>query len=303
MKEFDFTEDKKLREDYIKRIDVLDRVNELLLLPDVQLATRQQVADYYEVSESAIRMIEVRYIDEVEFDGFKVWKAEDFKTHKTCELKINKNRGSFDVEFSNGNKERFSPRGVALYTRRSILRIGMLLRDSEIAKEVRTQLLNIEEKVVYDDKTLAIDDEKSIVLNIVYGKDEIERANATRALLNYKNRYINKLEEKVDVLATGNLTWNQRESVNRMVRKIAAKKFKNSFVKAWDKIYAEMLYKHNINISTRIINKQNNLKTKSKLTIFDVVNKEEMNDLVKSCFSLCETYNVKTDDLMVSGIK
>lgn len=34
-------------------------------------------------------------------------------------------------------------RGLRLFPKRAILRIGMLLRDSEVAKEIRTRLLDI----------------------------------------------------------------------------------------------------------------------------------------------------------------
>ena len=34
-------------------------------------------------------------------------------------------------------------RGMKLFPKRAILRVGMLLRDSEIAKEIRTRLLDI----------------------------------------------------------------------------------------------------------------------------------------------------------------
>lgn len=37
-------------------------------------------------------------------------------------------------------------RGIRCFSKRAVLRFGMLLRDSEVAKEVRTQLLNIKEE-------------------------------------------------------------------------------------------------------------------------------------------------------------
>lgn len=300
MNEIELIKNKELRENYIERIDVLEKVKRLLLLPDISLATREQVSQFYNVGESAIRMIENRHQDEIDSDGFKIWKASDFKTYKMCELKIYKNRGSFEVEFLNGDKEKFSPRGVALYTRRAILRVGMLLRDSEIAKEVRTQLLNIEEKTSNDVKIQAINKEQELVLKIVYSKDQIEIANATRELLDYKNRHIQKLETEIDLLATGNLTWNTRESVNRMARKIACRIFGNKHAKSWDKIYAEMLYKHNINVTSRINNYKEKYKTKA--TIFEVLDNNELKLLVKSCLSLCEMYKIKTDDLLIKNV-
>jgi hypothetical protein len=113
-------------------------------LPDIQLATTQQVADFYEVDVTAIRMIVNRNRDEIESDGYSTWKMKDFLgSNKMLCPKITSYRGHFEVEFSNGQTENFNQKGIGLFTRRAILRVGMLLRDSEIAKEVRTQLLKL----------------------------------------------------------------------------------------------------------------------------------------------------------------
>lgn len=50
-----------------------------------------------------------------------------------------------------------------LFPKRAILRVGMLLRDSEVAKEVRTQLLNIEEHTATEVKTYEIDYEQEVL--------------------------------------------------------------------------------------------------------------------------------------------
>ena len=299
MNELDFIKEKNIRNEYIERVEVLEKVKQLLLLPDINLATRQQVANFYEVDESTIRKIELRHQDEIDLDGFKVFKFNDFKERTKCpNLKITKNKGTFKVEFSDGTTCKYPYNGVALYTRRAILRIGMLLRDSKIAKEVRTQLLNIEDKATISQKVDSITDEQRLVLNIIYAKDDIERANATGALLSYKNKYINSLESKVETLTDGNLSWNSREAINRMVRLIAYQTFNNNFTRAWQKIYAEMLYKHNISIKLRKSN--SNLKNP---TIFDVLNDSEIELLVKSCLSLCEMYRINTGDLMIKKVE
>ena len=55
--------------------------------------------------------------------------------------------------FGNGENLVVPNRGLKIFPRRAILRIDMLLRDSSVAREVRTQLLNIEEKTSDDVKT------------------------------------------------------------------------------------------------------------------------------------------------------
>jgi hypothetical protein len=206
MNELQLMEQKDLREEYIDRIEVLDKVKALLLLPDINLATTEQVADFYEVDVKNITYHLLSNEDELKSDGYTVWKAQNFKNEFDSELKITTNRGSFDVEFNNGQKERFSPRGVGLFTRRAILRLGMLLRDSKIAKEIRTQLLNIEEKATYETKIKAITEEQLFMLDIMSAPNEVDRMIAISKFNQHKNQHINLLENKIELLVEGILT-------------------------------------------------------------------------------------------------
>ena len=73
----------------------------------------------------------------------------------------------------------------------------MLLRDSEVAKVVRTQLLNIEEKASDETKTQDIDEEQSLMLSVgmaVASGDATAVAVASAKLVEFKNRHIQKLE-------------------------------------------------------------------------------------------------------------
>jgi hypothetical protein len=89
------------------------------------VATTQQLADYYEVSEDTVQSAIKNNRDEFVSDGLKVVKGKELKdvvslvdtTSKTPSLTI--------------------------WTPRAALRLGMLLRDSEVAKQVRTLLLDI----------------------------------------------------------------------------------------------------------------------------------------------------------------
>ncbi|WP_304459088.1 hypothetical protein [Alicyclobacillus sendaiensis] len=120
-------ESKALREVYIHRVDVLDKVKALRLLPDDMHATIEMVAEYYEVGKQAVVSLIHDNREELESDGLKVLRGDELTSFKELGL-VGKNASAFTI-----------------IPRRAILRIGMLLRDSEVAKEVRTMLLNIEE--------------------------------------------------------------------------------------------------------------------------------------------------------------
>ncbi|MES9696967.1 phage antirepressor KilAC domain-containing protein [Bacillus sp. JJ927] len=125
-------ETKEEREALIERVDVLEKVKELLLLPNLEMATTKQVAAFYEVGIEAIKSIIKRHRSELESDGMTHKRYSEIKEVTVQDEPI----------LSNG----VSYRGAILFPKRAILRVGMVLRDSEIAKEVRSQLLNIEEK-------------------------------------------------------------------------------------------------------------------------------------------------------------
>lgn len=78
-----------MREQYIDRIEVLDKVKALMMLPDIQLATTEQVANFYEVDSKSILMILNRHSDELNSDGYSVWKAENFKSNNLLPFKNN----------------------------------------------------------------------------------------------------------------------------------------------------------------------------------------------------------------------
>lgn len=135
---------KDLREELVKRIDVLEKVKGLLLLPQLEMATAQQVADFYEVGVEAIKAIVFDHKDELLSDGYttKTGKeVQELGSFLKKPSKIVNKRGYFLIETDNGFVKIAYPSN-GLFPKRAILRVGILLRDSEIAKEVRTQLLN-----------------------------------------------------------------------------------------------------------------------------------------------------------------
>jgi hypothetical protein len=120
-------ESRSLRESVIDRTDVLDKVKKLVMLPDDLHISVEMAASYFEVSKSTIEAVIHDHRDEVESDGLKVLRGEEL----TCFKQV-----------ANISKR---ARAFTIIPRRAVLRIGMLLRDSKVAKTVRDYLLNVEE--------------------------------------------------------------------------------------------------------------------------------------------------------------
>lgn len=190
---------KNLREELIGKVEVLDKVGTLLLLDELDMATVEMVAEYYGVTVEVVKMCVKNNRDEIENDGYKVWKKLDFNESKINLLSSTKT--NFTVGL--GESELVvSNRGIALFPKRAILRIGMLLRDSEVAKEVRTQLLNVAEVVKENNDemlTQEIDKEKQLYMNIMFAANETERAIAINEHLKYMNRYKEKAKRYEEI--------------------------------------------------------------------------------------------------------
>lgn len=131
-------ESRSLRQAYADRTDVLDKVKKLMLLPDDVNASVELVAEYYEVPKKTLEAAIQDNREEVETDGLRVLVGDELTFFKQVA-----NIGS-------------KTRSFTIIPRRAILRIGMLLRDSLVARAVRDQLLNVESQRTYryDDPAL-----------------------------------------------------------------------------------------------------------------------------------------------------
>lgn len=299
IKEVDFVNKKVLREKMIGRLEVLDKVKELTTLSGTDFLTIKQVAEYYGVTERWIKKLISTNGDEIKLDGFRVYrKNEIINLLKGTLVHIKNLKGKTEITMNNSNIVIIPNRGIKLFPKRAVLRIGMLLQNSEVAKEVRTQLLNLTDikeniEVIEDN----ISQENELLLNIINADNKLNRALSLQEYKQYNNRHVNKLKNKIDALAEGNITWDKRAAINRMVRMIAGRVFRENYTKAWDKLYAELLYKQNIGVNSR--------KTRSKLkrpTIFDLLDEEELTLTVKTCLGLCERYEINTDELLIEEV-
>jgi ABC-type phosphate transport system auxiliary subunit len=121
-------ESRALRASMSARTEALDKVKALALLPDGLHVTSRMVAEYYEVPEIVIRSVVSRHREELEEAGYRNLTGSDLAQFLSCNLQLRRAPG----------------RGLAVFPRRAVLNVGMLLRDSDIARRVRTYLLDTE---------------------------------------------------------------------------------------------------------------------------------------------------------------
>ncbi|WP_256725965.1 restriction endonuclease [Streptomyces sp. IMTB 2501] len=125
-------ESKTLRGSVLDRTDVLDRVKALSLLPDEMHVTTAMVAAYFGVTVETIRQLKARHREELACNGMVTLQGRDLAEFKRDIL--SRYPGSYPQPRSS----------LTLYSRRAVLNVAMLLRDSEIARQVRTYLLDTE---------------------------------------------------------------------------------------------------------------------------------------------------------------
>ena len=118
------TTSREQRNRHIDRVDVLDKVKALVCLPGGTQVTTEMAATYFEVGVEAIKSAVKDNRSEVESDGYRIVEGDELRSLK-------------DLSGIAGRQ-----RSLALFPKRAMLRVAMLLRDSLIARAVRDELLN-----------------------------------------------------------------------------------------------------------------------------------------------------------------
>lgn len=246
-----------LRNELITRTEVLDKVKKLLLIPEMNCMTIRQVADYYEVDIDTLKKCCKRNKDEIILDGVVTKTPRVFKDLlKGQDVPLVQNQTNLVIQIDDNTRLEIPNRGIKCFSKRAILRIGMLLRDSKIAQEVRTQLLNIVEHTAEEKPELLtqdIDDEEK--LQAAIGKafatgDIMEFATAAQAYTAFQRRHIDRIETSNKLLTAEVLHISDRKMFNRVMRKFAST-LHISFGVAFSMLYKQLSYRYGIDLKKR----------------------------------------------------
>jgi hypothetical protein len=283
--QIDFVENKEARNQYIERLETLDKVKRLFLIPEMNVATTKTVAEYFEVDVELIQKCYQRNKNEIDADGVEVKSVSGLSGHY-----VQLDRSPVKTTFLIGNEYKFDVpnRGVKCFSKRAILRMAMLLRDSAVAKEVRTQLLNVFEHSTVEQKTNEIDNEQDLIMELgrAYVSKDFDRfALANQNYIGYQNRHIYSLKNDNKALSTGILEWEDRDKINKAVRYLASR-VGNNFGKAWKELYDELRYKHRIGPTQR-----------GQSPYIQYVKHDEWPLVVRSLSAICEKYGFSPTEI------
>ncbi|MFE6972338.1 hypothetical protein [Streptomyces sp. NPDC057682] len=131
-------ESRALRIEQMGRVDALDKVKSLVMLPDGIHVRTEDVARYFEVSTGAVRRLTDRHQEEFTENGMRVLRGSELRSFHSDMMSL------WGGEEGEGYPQAATQ--LRLFTRRTVLNVAMLLRDSDIARCVRTYLLDAEQE-------------------------------------------------------------------------------------------------------------------------------------------------------------
>lgn len=281
--------DRSMRDRCIGHYEVLEKVKELLLLPGTELMCIEQIAGYYEVSIDHIKSLYSLNRNEIDNDGTKMLSRDFYNGSVINPTSVEPKQTSVTYTFDDGQIVTINNRGLKAFSKRAVLRIGMILQQSHIAREVRTQLLNIEEKTSDETKTQDIDEEQNLMLSVgmaVASGDATAVAIASAKLVEFKNRHIRQLENDNKALAEGILEWKDRNKLNAGIRKLAAV-IGIHFSKMWNELYKNLQYKYGICVKQR-----------GGTPYIQWIEESEWNDVMKTFCAMCEAYEQSPTEML-----
>lgn len=286
-----------LRNELIARTEILDKVKKLLLIPEMNCMTIRQVADYYEVDIDTLKKCCKRNKDEIILDGVVTKTPRVFKDLlKGQDVPLVQNQTNLVIQIDDNTRLEIPNRGIKCFSKRAVLRIGMLLRDSKIAQEVRTQLLNIVEHTAEEKPELLtqdIDDEEK--LQAAIGKafatgDIMEFATAAQAYTAFQRRHIDRIETSNKLLTAEVLHISDRKMFNRVMRKFAST-LHISFGVAFSMLYKQLSYRYGIDLKKR---------GDRKTPYIQYIKDDEWDKVQKVIVAILEKYNVNVKEFFES---
>lgn len=112
-----------------------------------------------------------------------------------------------------------------------------------------------------------------------------------------KQKKINTLENENDLLSQETLEWADRSLINSIIRRYA-NCLGGNFAKAWVNFKKELLYKHSINLNTRITAYLNETGKKTKPKTLQMLDDSELPCAVSTAVALCRENNVDISDII-----
>jgi hypothetical protein len=217
-------------------------------------ATTQQIAEFYEVSIKTVESALKYHRSEFDSDGLKVLRGEDLKLAQSS------------VEFVTLNfKVTSKTRNLIVWNPRATIRLGFLLRDSEIAKAVRTIALNIVEQAPQQTQ---VSPKTTAEMLVVYAQQMVDQERRIQTV----EAKVEQIEQRsIDAAQSLNLLPAPTEIAPPLTERDSLRKLINAWCQAnnvshqaaWRSLYNELYLRDGFSVNARI----KNSKAASKLEL------------------------------------
>lgn len=168
VKEQALTESKSLRDEAINNggnFDFLDKLKAIEFLTKDMILSIEQISNYYEVSKKTVETVISRNRDEFEEDGMKVLIGDELREFKNLVNAPSNEGASINSRLNS----------LTILSKRSLLRVGLIMTNNAMAFKIRNYLLNLEEVATKEQRNWALQRE--------VGK--VDRKRMTSAICDY----------------------------------------------------------------------------------------------------------------------
>jgi hypothetical protein len=261
---------KDLRNRLIDRIEVLEKVKLLFMIPGFEMVSIAQIANYFEADYTTIYRCFTRNKDEIIADGVVQKTSKEIRSEQDVHIGKTLRNGGFAVDLGNGECATLNNTKSYYFSLCAVLRFAMLLRDSEVAKEIRTQLINVYDDVSVVQRTRHLTEDGDMMMDAIRGMETNDMELSLKAMLKmvqYANRHklaaealmvknteleaSNAILEKANLTLSGDtLTSKPRSLILRIIRAHANMRLFGDHAKAWGEFYQRFAYQASINVKT-----------------------------------------------------
>lgn len=127
--------DEKTRNELAQRVNVLESIRPIPTLPGRDYITTEQVATYFKVHIDEVKKVCTKYKKEFTDDGMETKTIEEITDGQ--EVEIEKQKGRVLVAYANGRNISIGYKGARVFPKKAVMRFGLLLEDSILAKDLR----------------------------------------------------------------------------------------------------------------------------------------------------------------------
>lgn len=177
--------------------------------------------------------------------------------------------------------------------------IYRLISNSELPEAEKFESWVFDEVLPAIRKTGGYINNVDLMVNTYFSDVPDEQKSLVKGLLvniEEKQKKIVSLTNKNDLLTQKNLEWADRPLINSLVRAYASSI--GDFGKAWNNFKKELLYKHGINLNSRITNYLNTTGKKTKPKTLDMIDDSELANAISTAVSLCKENDVDIEELL-----